>query len=113
MPETQEDTDLQMKVMAVKPFERRPRCEKCGLRVTLLDKLRSGGVAGANYTYCQGSLDSTATVHLPFGGKTELSTTCFGVFEEHLHLTCHRCGHHSLMATRPPKKTGVSTTGPG
>lgn len=104
MPETQEDTDLQMKVMAVKPYEQRPTCEKCGLRVTVLDRLRSGGIAGANYHYCPGSLDSTVNVHLPFGGKTEMSTSCFGIFEEHLHLTCHRCGHHSLMATMKGKQ---------
>jgi hypothetical protein len=98
MAETQEELELQ-KVMVVSPFERRPRCAKCGHRVTWLDRLRAGVVSAFNYTYCEGSLDSTVNIRTPFGGRAELSTTCFGVFEEHLHLTCHRCGHHTLMAT--------------
>lgn len=98
------DTDLKMEVMELKPFEAWPTCQKCGLHVTLMDRVRSSnGVASANYSYCAGSLDSTVNVSLPFGGKAEMSTSCFGVFEEHLHLTCNRCGFRWLMATRKGK----------
>jgi hypothetical protein len=101
MAETQEEAELDLKVMEIKPYEWRPMCEKCGLQVNRMDQLfRTSGVASADYTYCEGSLDSKVNVNLPFGGKAEMSTTCFGVFEEHLHLKCRRCGFHWLMATK-------------
>jgi hypothetical protein len=97
------DTDLEITVMPVHRYEARPACEKCGLRVTLVDEIRQVGASAATWVYCKGSMDSTVEVNRLLVGKTEVKTSCFGVFVEHLHLSCHRCGWHWLMATKGGK----------
>lgn len=97
------DADLDLTVMPLHRYHPRPACEKCGLRVTLWDAIRSGGTSASNWVYCKGSLDSTVEVTPLFQKTREVKVPCFGVFVEHLHLTCNRCNWSWLMATKGNK----------
>lgn len=101
--ETVTDDAIEMKVMPLHPFENRPTCEKCGLHINIADMIRYSGTSSAKWTYCEGSLDSTIEISGLFQKPRDVKVPCFGVFVEHLHLTCNRCNWSWLMATKGNK----------
>jgi len=103
MHETDTHEEQEMVVVTVpevKPFSRRPECAKCGSQVSFIGDLLPFGYSFATYQYCPGNLDSKVKVRRFLQPEVEMETSCFGIYEEHLHLRCNRCGYHSLMSTK-------------
>lgn len=102
VPETD---DLERRLAAVpevRAFAAKPACPKCGHRDRLTGmQLWSGGCTGFDWHFCAGSCDERSQVQvIPGVIQTEVRNHCFGIFAEHLHLRCRRCGFHFLMQTR-------------
>lgn len=102
--------DYRVAAPAVLPWVRFPACQKCGhtlgAGIPLLALLcQAKGEAAQNYTYCLGDQNSTVPVTSlnPATGEIRpamVQTACFGIFHDHLHLACSRCGYRWLMAVR-------------
>lgn len=88
-------------VPAVLPYCSFPACPKCGHRDRITPLLLwSGGSTGFDWGYCPGGRDEKTQVQVIPGLVTaEQRTVCFGVFVEHLHMRCRRCGFFFLQAT--------------
>jgi hypothetical protein len=94
------------------PWMRYPVCEKCGYQLgngmLLLRALAlAKGKSSQAYCYCAGDMNSTIPVpgmHIERGEATpkmvDVPVHCFGVYQEHLHLRCGRCGWQWLMAVK-------------
>src|SRR5271166_1738692 len=101
-----------IRVAIVLPWSRYPACVKCGhqlgngmllFRAWTLAK----GESAQKYSYCAGDQNSTVPVpgmHIEDGQATpkfvDVPVHCFGVYQEHLHLRCGRCGWQWLMAVK-------------
>ena len=109
MSQTDEIGQLESQLAAVptvNPYRACPLCPKCGHkdRITGL-YLWSGGSTGFDWAFCPGARDEKTTIQvIPGLVSTEQRTVCFGVFVEHLHMRCRRCGFFFLMATVPARK---------
>lgn len=85
-------------VMLVHPYRARPVCPKCNWGITVYDRIRHGDRSAQQYSFCKGGLDSRQKVVTMFGER-EMQVSCFGIFDEHIHLQCNRCSFHWLMQT--------------
>ncbi len=102
--------EFKVSVQPVYPFTNYPTCPKCnhnlgaqiwGVRRLLWAK----GNAAQNYAFCKGSQREQVTVptmNILNGemGVAPVNVPCFGIFHEHLHLTCGRCRFDWLMACK-------------
>jgi hypothetical protein len=107
--------DFRVKVAKVYPFATYPVCPKCshnlGANIPALRRwLLAHGSASQNYAYCQGDRNSrfqAPAIKMGHEGPQftveEMSTPCFGIIDEHLHLQCGRCKFNWLMACCPAK----------
>jgi len=106
--------DYMVSVQPVRPWTRYPECPKCGgslgygVRVVgvLLGAL---GRCAQNYVYCKGDQNSTAMVPAFDPAKQEINFAhikipCFGIIQEHLHLSCSRCSFQWLMECKTGKE---------
>lgn len=109
------DDEFRVSVPVVHPWTPYPVCRACGhvLGAHLWGIRRffwAKGNAAQNYAYCKGSHNSTfqaAGLRIGTEGpqivQQDLPVTCFGIFDEHLHLACGRCGFVWLMAVKGGK----------
>lgn len=64
-----------------------------------------GNCSGFDWGFCSGSKDEKVQVQvIPGILAAEQRPVCFGVFAEHLHMRCRRCGFTFLQATAAPAK---------
>jgi hypothetical protein len=105
--------DFKVSVAAVHPFTNYPVCPKCGynlgagIKPFAIFKLAQGECA-CGYAYCAGGLNSQAqmpTLNIATGqlGTAPVNVPCFGIFTEHLHMSCNRCRFNWLMAVKGGK----------
>jgi hypothetical protein len=98
----------------VQAYARFPICPKCGyqlgagIRFMALWRLAKGENA-QRYLYCKGDCNSTVQVpglNLQTGEMRgiDMPIPCFGVFQEHLHCACGRCGFGWLMDVKGSKR---------
>jgi len=99
MTDAADPGDIRVSAPALLPFRVNPSCPKCGVHVPALSFLMNPGLATADLMYCVGSKNEKEDVHTPIGCCT-VETGCFGLFAEHLHLRCRRCGFKWLSHTR-------------
>ena len=101
------DEDFKVSVQIVHPFTAYPTCPKCngslGAHVPILRRIMAAwGRAAQGLAYCRGSQNSPVhvpTMNLLNGqmGVSPVNVPCFGIFEEHLHVTCAKCQFQWLM----------------
>ena len=102
--------DYKVSAPTVAPWARFPRCTKCdyclGAGVWLWGLWRlARGDSAQHYAYCPGDKNSTAQglgLNLQTGEMVPMDrrVPCFGVFHEHIHCDCGRCGFAWLMACK-------------
>lgn len=97
---------------AVAAWVRFPACPKCGHALgaghwLLALWAAARGESAQNYAYCQGNQNSSMQVpgiaigeHGPSMALQSIPVACFGVYEEHLHCRCGRCGFQWLMGVK-------------
>ena len=105
--------DFKVSVATVHPFTNFPTCPKCngslGAHIPILRRLFAAwGRAAQNLAYCRGSQNSQVhvpTMNLLNGqmGVSPVNVPCFGIFEEHLHVTCAKCQFAWLMSCKGGK----------
>ena len=99
--------EFRVSVQPVHPFTDYPTCPKCngslGAHIPILRRLFAAwGRAAQNMAYCKGSQNSEVhvpTINILNGqmGVSPVNVPCFGIFHEHIHLTCGRCRFDWLM----------------
>ena len=105
----------------VLPWAEYPECPKCahGLKPLFLRWwMVARGKQAQELAYCRGDLNSTMRVpamnlaEMQFA-MVEQKIPCFGVFDEHFHVTCGRCSYRWLMQCRAEASHVEHNTGSG
>ncbi len=99
--------DYKVSVPAVHAYVRYPVCPKCGGTLgaglfIVRRLLLAFGRCAQQYAWCRGDQNSQVqmpTIDIVTGqlGTVPMSIPCFGVYKEHIHCTCGRCGFMWLM----------------
>lgn len=81
------------------PFQKRPRCAKCGTRLAWWKNWTRAVL------YCPGGKDSREVKTSPFIPMLGVvkDNQCSSVLDEHLHFKCGGCGYEFFLACKDAK----------
>lgn len=105
-PSELDELDRQLAaVPVVLPYAAKPACPKCGARDRITaNGLWHGSCSGFDWGFCPGSRNEKTPIQVVPGVVVgEQRTACFGIFQEHLHMRCRRCGFSFLQETAAAK----------
>jgi hypothetical protein len=105
MIEHEHDLDQLPEIRAQKllPFERVPRCRKCGAARWFIAWLVLRARASFPARHCNGGKAPTETMESPmpfFVPSAKRQNNCAGVTKEHLHRYCTNCGYEWMSEVR-------------